>query len=82
MLVTGGGAYNHYLVELIRKELPEEVQLVIPESKIVEYKEALIFAFLGLLRVLNKPNCYRSVTGASKDNIGGAIYGNIPFTKE
>jgi len=72
MLVTGGGAFNKFLISRI-SEL-SKCTVVIPDSKIVEYKEALIFAFLGLLRLNKKVNCLKSVTGAESDNIGGAIY--------
>lgn len=72
MLVTGGGAKNTFLVELLRKNAKGEI--CIPNLQVVDYKEALIFAFLGLLRLKNKPNCLSSVTGSRKDNIGGIIY--------
>jgi len=72
VMVTGGGAYNAFLIERIREI--SKATLFIPESTIVEFKEAIIFAFLGLLRSLNKPNCFKDVTGAKADNIGGAIY--------
>ncbi len=71
VLVTGGGARNTFLVERIREHC--ENRIVVPERDIVEYKEALIFAFLGLLRVLGKDNCLASVTGASSDCCGGII---------
>lgn len=74
MLISGGGVLNNFLVECIRKELPE-LQIVIPERKIIEFKEALIFAFLGLLRLRNENNCLKTVTGATSDALGGAIYG-------
>jgi len=72
VLLSGGGAYNNYLVSLINKESKKE--LIIPEKLIVEFKEALIFAFLGVLRYQKEFNCLKSVTGAGKDNIGGAIW--------
>lgn len=76
MLVTGGGAYNSTLIDLIRTHT--DIEVVIPESEtIINYKEALIFAYLGLKRVLNEPNCLADVTGASADIIGGALYGNF-----
>jgi anhydro-N-acetylmuramic acid kinase len=72
ILVTGGGAYNKYLLELVRAKTSKTIHL--PDGLIIEFKEALIFAFLGLLRFLNVPNCLQAVTGAKKDNIGGIIH--------
>ena len=72
MLVTGGGAYNLFLVDRINSHCRPET--VIPGKQIIEFKEALIFAFLGVLRWRNEINCLRSVTGASRDSSGGAIY--------
>lgn len=75
LLVTGGGALNGYLMECISSAC-SQTHTVIPDKKIVEFKEALIFAYLGLLRLQNKPNCLHSVTGATSDSTGGAIYGD------
>jgi anhydro-N-acetylmuramic acid kinase len=72
MLVTGGGAYNKFLMSKISELC--NCKVIIPDSKTVEYKEALIFAFLGLLRLNKQVNCLKSVTGAESDNVGGAIY--------
>ncbi|HEY1039051.1 MAG TPA: anhydro-N-acetylmuramic acid kinase [Bacteroidia bacterium] len=72
VLITGGGAYNSFLLQRIQAHT--KCKLIVPDKKTVEYKEALIFAFLGLLRVLEIPNCLKSVTGAKEDTIGGAIY--------
>jgi anhydro-N-acetylmuramic acid kinase len=75
LLITGGGAYNTYLIESLRAYCPDEVRLVVPDEYTLQFKEALIFAFLGLLRKENMVNALSSVTGASKDSIGGAVYG-------
>ena len=72
VLVTGGGAYNQFLIARMR-EL-SACRLVIPDAEIVEYKEALIFAFLGVLYMLDRPSCLRSATGARQDNIGGMLF--------
>ena len=72
LLITGGGAFNKFLVERI--SALSGAQIVIPDKKIVEYKEALIFAFLGALYVVGEPSCLASVTGAMKDNIGGMLF--------
>lgn len=72
LLVTGGGTYNTFLMERIKKHTFHD--LVIPEKNTIKFKEALIFAFLGVLRIRNEINCLKSVTGAVKDNTGGAIY--------
>jgi anhydro-N-acetylmuramic acid kinase len=72
MLITGGGAFNTFLVQQIAAHTA--VGLFIPDPKTVNYKEALVFALLGLLRMKGKPNCLASVTGATHDVSGGAIY--------
>ncbi len=72
ILITGGGAFNSFLIERIKFHSPLEV--VIPDQKIVNYKEALIFAFLGVLRIQDKTNCFSSVTGALKDSSVGLIF--------
>ena len=72
LLITGGGAYNNYLISRIRAQ--SNSKIFIPSSQIIEYKEALIFAFLGVLKDLNKDNCYSSVTGASKNHSSGKVY--------
>ena len=72
VLVTGGGTYNDYLIDIIRSRTDPEI--IIPSKNIIEFKEALIFAFLGVLRYLNINNCYSSVTGASKDHCSGKIF--------
>ncbi|MAW21587.1 MAG: anhydro-N-acetylmuramic acid kinase [Flavobacteriales bacterium] len=72
VLFTGGGVYNKYLMNRIKHY--SNAQIIIPSKKIIDYKEALIFAFLGVLRSINKVNCLRSVTGATRDNCGGIIH--------
>ncbi len=73
LLATGGGAFNVFLIKLLQNYLPK-VEVIVPEATIVNYKEALIFAFLGILRWQQQPNCLQAVTGANRDNCGGCIY--------
>ena len=73
VLLTGGGALNKYLVERM-SAVASQCSYYVPDSLTVNFKEALIFAFLGILYVSDMPNCLSSVTGAARDNIGGALY--------
>ena len=70
-LLTGGGAYNRFLLEKLKKYTSYTID--VPEKTIIDYKEAMIFAFLGVLRIRKEANCLASVTGASMDNCGGLI---------
>lgn len=72
LLITGGGALNTFLVERIQAHTA--LTVIIPDKLTIDYKEAFAMAFIGLLRVLEIPNCLSSVTGARKDVIGGAVY--------
>jgi len=74
LLVTGGGAYNDFLVERMKAQLPD-MKIEIPEKQILEYKEALIFGLLGVLRLRNEVNVLASVTGAKHDHSSGKIFG-------
>jgi anhydro-N-acetylmuramic acid kinase len=73
LLMTGGGAYNDYLIERIQSYLPQ-MEIIIPEKKILEFKEALIFALLGVLKLRGEINVLSSVTGAKIDHSTGNIY--------
>lgn len=76
LLVTGGGAWNSYLLELVGSYYPE-VKITVPDALIVNYKEALIFALLGYLRLTGQVNTLASVTGAKCDSVGGNISGKL-----
>ncbi|WP_369808665.1 anhydro-N-acetylmuramic acid kinase [Tenacibaculum finnmarkense] len=72
VLITGGGVFNDFLMNRI--EFYAEQKIEIPSKALINYKEALIFAFLGLLRIENQVNCLKSVTGAKKDHSSGVIF--------
>lgn len=72
VLVTGGGVYNKFLMERIRANSSNE--FYVPESIVVEFKEALVFGFLGVLRLEGQINVLCSVTGASIDHSSGVVY--------
>lgn len=76
LLATGGGAFNGYLMERLRASLPA-VELVVPAPEIVQFKEALLMALLGVLRLNQTPNSLRSITRAKRDTVNGAIYGAL-----
>ena len=75
VLFTGGGVFNTFLMDEIRQY--SKAQIVLPPKELIDFKEALIFAFLGLLKIRNEINCLQSVTGASKDHSSGVIFNNI-----
>lgn len=72
LLVTGGGAHNQFLVDRIRQHTKAEVE--IPDPVIVDFKEALIFAYMGWLRYLHKTNCLSNYTGSSRDLSAGSLH--------
>ena len=73
-LLTGGGVYNDFLIERLRQLIADDRTLIVPNNITIEFKEALVFAFLGVLRIRGDINCLKSVTGASADNSGGVVY--------
>jgi len=72
VLITGGGVYNTYLLERLKHY--SKSKIIIPPKNIIEFKEALIFGFLGVLKLRNETNCLKSVTGALKDHSSGKIF--------
>ena len=74
MMITGGGAFNDFLVSRIQFHCTDLCDIVLPEENIIKYKEALLMGLMGVLRVLDEPNCLPIFTGATDPNMGGAIY--------
>ncbi len=72
ILITGGGAHNQYLIERIQKH--SRAKVIIPDQTTIDFKEALIFALLGLLRDQNKNNVLASVTGSKINHSSGIIF--------
>ena len=71
-LITGGGTHNEYLIKKIKDYSKSEI--IIPKKNIIDFKEAIIFGFLGLLRIENEINCLKTVTGASRDSCSGEVF--------
>ncbi len=75
LLITGGGAHNQFLAGCLSIELASSgIECVIPSDQLVDYKEALVIALMGVLRWREDVNVMHSVTGASKDSINGAVW--------
>lgn len=75
MLVTGGGARNVFLVNRLREVLAElNVSMDLPADDLIDFKEAIIMALIGVLRWREENNVLASVTGASRDSIGGCVW--------
>lgn len=75
ILCTGGGAFNSYLISRMLEHGGDDITFVIPEEDVVKFKEALVFGFLGVLRVRNEINCLKTVTKASRDTSSGTMIG-------
>lgn len=73
-LLSGGGAYNTDLIRRLRETAPEWEWTVAPKD-ILEAKEALAFAYLGLLRLRGEPNVLASYAGGTADGCDGSIFG-------
>jgi len=75
MLITGGGAFNTFLVNTIQQQLaPLDITVEVPDEQTVSFKEALIMALIGTLRWRQEENILSGVTGASRDSINGALW--------
>lgn len=74
VLITGGGAYNSFFIERLGSQLDNKWTRTFATSELIEFKEALVFGFLGVLRLRNENNCLASVTGARHDSSGGVVY--------
>jgi anhydro-N-acetylmuramic acid kinase len=74
LLLTGGGALNTFMTETLRAKLSDTIELIIPPKILIEFKEALVFALMGVLRLENRINVLSSVTGASRDSSSGVVY--------
>ncbi len=78
VLCTGGGAFNSFLMATLLDKCGDAVELIIPDEDVVKFKEALIFGFLGVLRLRDEINCLKSVTGAAADSSAGVTIGFNP----
>jgi anhydro-N-acetylmuramic acid kinase len=75
VLCTGGGAFNSFFISQLLDQCGDNITLIIPDSEVIKFKEAIVFAFLGVLRVRGEANCLKSVTGASSDSCSGSTIG-------
>ena len=75
ILATGGGALNSFFIQLLSEKLKHKGEVIIPDRKTIEFKEALVFALLGVLRARNEINALKSVTGAKHDSSSGILVG-------
>ena len=73
LLATGGGTYNDFLIHRMQFYLPQ-LEIIIPDKKTLEFKEALIFGLLGVLKLRGETNVLRSVTGAAENHSSGFVY--------
>jgi anhydro-N-acetylmuramic acid kinase len=75
VLVTGGGTFNTFFIEKLVETIATDIEVVQADPLLINYKEALVFAFLAVLKIRGESNSLASVTGASRDNCGGVVYG-------
>ena len=74
LFVTGGGALNDFLIETLQEKLGNSTKVVVPSKQLIEFKEALVFALMGVLRIEKKTNVLSSVTGAQRDSSSGVLF--------
>jgi anhydro-N-acetylmuramic acid kinase len=75
LLLSGGGCHNLFLVEKLKEKLAElNIEVQIPKKEIIDFKEAMLVALLGLLRLEAVPNSIPGVTGAKKATVNGGVY--------
>lgn len=74
VLISGGGAFNDFMIERIKFYSPKHLNIIIPNNNTIDFKEAIIFAFMGVLNQRGEVNCMKSVTGTSIDVCGGQVY--------
>ncbi len=72
VLVTGGGAYNSFLIAQLQRQFTGKI--IIPNDETIQFKEAIIFAYLGYLRINTQVNTLSSVTKATQNSCGGCVY--------
>jgi len=75
VLCTGGGAFNSFFISQMLDQCGDSVSIVIPDEDIIKFKEAIVFGFLGVLKVRGEINCLKSVTGASRNSSSGSLIG-------
>ncbi len=78
LLVTGGGALNQFFMDTLQNKLGSSIEVVVPNKTLIAYKEALVFALMGVLRLQGEINVLKSVTGATMDSSSGEVF----FPKE
>jgi anhydro-N-acetylmuramic acid kinase len=75
VLCTGGGAFNSFLIARMLHHGGDDLTFIIPEEEVIKFKEAMVFAFLGVLRIRDEINCLKTVTNASRDSSSGTLIG-------
>jgi anhydro-N-acetylmuramic acid kinase len=74
LLATGGGALNDFLIQTLKEKLGADTKVIVPDAKLIEFKEALVFALMAILRMERKINVLSSVTGAERNSSSGVVF--------